>query len=328
MTKTIRWGIIGCGDVTERKSGPALQRASGSSLVAVMRRQADLARDYAQRHGVPHWFDDADKLIAEVDAVYIATPPSSHKQYALACARAGKPAYVEKPMAIDAASCREMIDAFEQARLGLFVAYYRRALPRFLRIKKLVESGATGRVRFAQITYHRPVHDRERDPSLLPWRVIPSIAGGGHFVDLASHTLDYLAYVLGDIEQATGIASNQAGLYPAEDCVVASMRFTSGVIASGVWCFAAAARVDQIAIVGDSGSIRFSTFGDDPVQVTTAQGVSEFMIPNPDPIQQPLIQTVVDELNGTGRCPSTGQSAIGTTWAIDQILSGYRASQR
>jgi predicted dehydrogenase len=111
--KRIRWGIIGCGEVTEVKSGPALQNARGSELVAVMRRNGKLAKDYAHRHQVPKWYDNANALIhdQDVDAVYVATPPSSHKEHTLAAARAGKPVYVEKPMALNHAECREMIES-------------------------------------------------------------------------------------------------------------------------------------------------------------------------------------------------------------------------
>ena len=111
--KAVRWGIIGCGNVTEVKSGPAFQKAERSNLVAVMRRDGAKARDYAQRHGVPRWYDDAQALIndAEVDAVYVATPPSTHKLYALMAIAAGKPVYVEKPMAMDAAECEAIIAA-------------------------------------------------------------------------------------------------------------------------------------------------------------------------------------------------------------------------
>src|SRR4030095_5976990 len=157
--RTIRWGMIGCGDVTEVKSGPGFQKASHSSLVAVMRRHGELARDYAERHGVPRWYDNAAALIndLEVDAVYIATPPSSHKQYALMCAEAGKPVYVEKPMAVNFEECQAMISAFEVTQIPLFVAYYRRALQRFLKIKELVNSGVIGEVRFVSITLYQPL---------------------------------------------------------------------------------------------------------------------------------------------------------------------------
>src|SRR5687768_17696565 len=125
IMKPIRWGIIGCGDVTEVKSGPALQNAEHSRLVAVMRRTGSLARDYAERHGVPRWYDDADALIGdpEVDAVYVATPPDSHKDYTLRAARAGKPVYVEKPMALNFAECQAMVQACRDAGVPLFVAF-------------------------------------------------------------------------------------------------------------------------------------------------------------------------------------------------------------
>ncbi|MRR31036.1 Gfo/Idh/MocA family oxidoreductase, partial [bacterium] len=215
----VRWGIIGCGDVTEVKSGPALQKADGSQLVAVMRRNEALAQDYARRHGVQRWYDDARQLIddPQVDAVYIATPPHKHKEFTLAVAQAGKPVYVEKPMALNAAECQEMIDACHVAGVPLFVAYYRRALPRFVKIKEIIDSGVLGKLRFVQVTLTQPA--RELASGELPWRVIPETAGGGLFVDLAAHTLDFLDYVLGPIQAVHGIACNQGGAYPAEDVV-------------------------------------------------------------------------------------------------------------
>ena len=207
--RTIRWGIIGCGNVTEVKSGPGFQKAANSALVAVMRRNAALAEDYARRHGVPRWYADAQALIADpdVDAVYVATPPASHMEYALACARAGKPVYVEKPMARTLAECEAMIDACRSAGVPLFVAYYRRTLPRFLKIKELIESGAIGDVRLVTVTLHQKPAPDDADPAKRPWRVVPEIAGGGKFLDLASHTLDFLDYLLGPIVQVKGLAA-------------------------------------------------------------------------------------------------------------------------
>ena len=206
MTRVLRWGILGCGNVTERKSGPAFQRAEGSRLVAVMRRDGAKAEDYARRHGVERWYTRADDLLADpqVDIVYIATPPDSHAPLALACAAAGKPAYVEKPMARTHAECVAMVEAFAARGLPLFVAYYRRALPRFRLVASLVAEGAIGAVRTVSVRLTRPLSPAEKDPATWPWRVRPEIAGGGHFVDLASHTLDFLDFCLGPIAQARG----------------------------------------------------------------------------------------------------------------------------
>jgi predicted dehydrogenase len=318
--------MIGCGDVTEVKSGPGFQKARNSSLVAVMRRNGNLARDYAERHQVPRWYDDASALIhdPEVDAVYIATPPSSHKEYTLLVAEAGKPVYVEKPMALTFAECQEMIEACRAAGVPLFVAYYRRALPRFLKVKELVEAGAIGEVRLATMTLHWAPAAQEQDTGNLPWRVLPEISGGGRFVDVASHTLDFMDYVLGPIRAVASFAGNQAGLYPAEDTVTAAFMFESGAQASGSWCFTASGNYDMTEIIGTKGRVTFSTTGVEPIRLETGAGVNELPIDNPAHVQQPLIQTIVDELNGEGQCPSPAESGARTTWVIDEILKAYR----
>ena len=326
--RTIRWGMIGCGDVTEVKSGPGFQKAGDSSLVAVMRRTGDLAEDYARRHDVPRWYDNAEALIhdPEVDAVYIATPPSSHKSYTLLSAEAGKPVYVEKPMALNFGECQAMIDACRAAQVPLFVAYYRRALARFLKIKELIDIQTIGDVRFVSITLYNPLAPNELESQTIPWRVRPEIAGGGHFVDLASHMFDFLDYVFGPIRDVYGFSSNQAHRYPAEDIVTGTFVFESGVQGVGTWCFTGFDRWDLTEIVGSEGKISFSTFDAQPVILTTAEGRRELAYEYPPHIQQPLIQTVVDELNGKGTCPSTGKSAARTSWVMDQMLRpSYRA---
>jgi predicted dehydrogenase len=321
--KTVRWGILGCGNVTEVKSGPGFKKADGSELVAVMRRDAALAEDYAKRHSVPKWYSQAQDLIddPEVDAVYIATPPHMHHPYTLAAARAGKPVYVEKPMALTTTQCQEMIEACQAAGVPLFVAYYRRSLPRFLKAKELVESGSVGTPRSVQISLALP--PAEYLPGQLPWRVQPEIAGGGLFIDLASHTLDYLDYVLGPIGTVRGIAANQTDAYAAEDIVGAAFEFVSGVLGTGLWCFSSFENTDRITITGTQGQVRLTTFDETPVVLETAAGRQSFAIPNPPYIQQPMIQQVVDELRGTGKCPSTGESALRTTRVMEQVLSEY-----
>jgi predicted dehydrogenase len=320
--QTIRWGMIGCGDVTEVKSGPGFQKADHSCLVAVMRRDGSLARDYAARHHVPRWYDNAEELIGdkEVDAVYIATPPSSHKQYTLMSAAAGKPVYVEKPMALNFDECMEMIETCGSAGVPLFVAYYRRALPRFLKIKELIDSRVIGEVRFVSVKLYQPTAPEDLASENVPWRVVPEIAGGGRFVDLASHTLDFLDYALGPITEVLGQASNQGKKYRAEDIVTGTFKFASGVHGTGAWCFTAYSKLDLTEIVGSCGKISFSTFDADAVQLITAEGARRYVFDYPQHIEQPLIQTVVDELLNAGKCPSTGESAARTSRVMDRML--------
>jgi 1,5-anhydro-D-fructose reductase (1,5-anhydro-D-mannitol-forming) len=273
---------------------------------------------------VPRWYEDPDALISdpEVDAVYVATPPGSHADLALRCARAKKPCYVEKPMAKTVAECRAMIDAFRATGTPLFVAYYRRALPRFLAIREAIRSREIGAIRFVSIVMHRAISPGEREPQALPWRVRPDIAGGGHFVDLACHTLDFLDYVLGPIRRVAGFAENQAGVYPAEDVVAMSFRFESGVLGTGRFCFAAEGPADEVVVTGSDGEIRFATFADDPVRIQARGRTREESVAHPPHIQQPLVQAIVDELRGEGPpSPSTGETALRTTWVMEQVLA-------
>ena len=322
----MRWGIIGVGNVTELKSGPGFRQAERSELVAVMRRNGDLAADYARRNHVPRWYDDADELIndPEVDAVYVATPPNSHREYVVRVAQAGKPVYVEKPMARTAAECEDMISACNQAGVGLFVAYYRRAMPRFATVKELLDSGRIGQLRSVSIRNERPGHGDEAGQG--GWRVDPEISGGGHFVDLGSHILDLLDWLLGPVTNAAGVATNRGGRYLAEDLVTGVFSFASGVEGVGVWNYDSFQHTDQIDIIGTAGALRFSCFAEEPLRLLTARGVERIEAPYPETVQLPLIQTVVNALTGHGKSPSNGQTAMRTARVIDGLLSGYRDS--
>jgi 1,5-anhydro-D-fructose reductase (1,5-anhydro-D-mannitol-forming) len=321
---TTRWGILGCGDVCEVKSGPGFGRARGSALVAVMRRDGEKAADFARRHGVPRWYDDAEKLIRDpqVDAVYVATPVSTHMSFALQVCEAGKPCYVEKPMARSAAECRRMVEAFEAAGVPLFVAYYRRGLPRFLKVKELIDAGSLGRVASVCYRYGEPRH-RRVNPSSLPWRLRAEHSGGGLFMDLGSHTLDVLDFLLGPLKQVAGVAGNAASDYAVEDAVAMSFQTSGGALGTAIWNFASDATEDWIEISGTDGRVRLSTFGSEPVRFVHGDVVEEFDLPNPMHVHQPLIQGIVDTLQGRGQCPSTGRSGLRTALVMDQVLAGY-----
>jgi predicted dehydrogenase len=318
----IRWGIVGCGNVTEVKSGPGFQKAEGSALVAVMRRDARLAADYAMRHGVPRSYDRAQALIddPEVDAVYVATPPSTHCELALAVARAGKPCLVEKPMAMHHGECVRMVEAFRDAGVPLYVAYYRRALPRFLKVRDAIVSGRIGAVTAVHVDVSEPLSAGAKASG---WRFDPAIAGAGLFLDLASHCLDLLDFLLGPIADVSGVAINTGVAYAAEDVTAAAFRFANGGAGTGIWNFNAGRKVDSILVTGSTGSIFTPVFTDADVIVTHGTAEEIIHARNPPHVHQPLIQTIVDELRGRGRCESTGESGARTTWVMDRCLAGY-----
>lgn len=319
----VRWGIIGCGDVTEVKSGPAFANVEGSRLVAVMRRDGAKAADYARRHGVGRWYDDARKLIEdpEVDAVYIATPPGSHRDYALQVAAAGKHCYVEKPMARSAAECREMVAAFERAGKKLFVAYYRRALPAFVKVKELVEQGAIGRVSSVSHRHASPSHRQAVEK--LGWRVQAETAGAGLFLDLASHLLDALDFILGPLQRVTGTAANVASGYDVEDVASVSFATEGGAAGVSLWNFASDVAEDWIEISGTDGRIGWACFGNGEVHLRRGKQTEVLACPPPRHVQAPLIRLVVADLLGQGECPSTGVSGLRTSEAMDRVLWDY-----
>ena len=320
----INWGIIGCGDVTEVKSGPAFNKIPHSRLVAVMRRDGEKAADYARRHQVPIWYTDADALINDpnVNAVYVATPPDSHADYAIRAMRAGKPVYVEKPMALNAAECAAMNQVSHETGVPLFVAFYRRGLSYFLRVKQLIDDQSIGVIRAVSVQLNWPPDDRETMGG-KGWRVSPHISGGGLFHDLASHQFDLLEFLLGPIQLAGGIARNQAGLYAADDVVVATFAFESGVVGTGSWCFTVnkEQRIEQTQLIGSQGKITFSYFENFVITVDTTAGSETITVPFPQHVQQPLIEQIVNELRGGPKSSSTGATGARASQILDWITA-------
>ena len=322
--KQINWGFVGCGEETEKKSGMAFNMVEGSQVVAVMSRTKENARSYAERHNIARWYTDAQALIdsPEVNAVYIATPPSTHATYAIMAMKSGKPVYVEKPLSSNYEECGRINRISEKTRIPCFVAYYRRHLPYFLEIEKLIATGKVGKVINVQIRFSAPPRDLDYNRTNLPWRVQPDIAGGGYFYDLAPHQLDLLQMFFGPIVKAHGYCDNRGGLYETEDTLSACFRFQSGLPGSGSWCFVGheSAKEDCIEIIGQKGMISFSVFNYYPIILVTEDGRQEINVPNPPYVQLPLIQSVVEHLHGKSICTCDSVSATSVNWVMDRIL--------
>ncbi|MCG2652997.1 Gfo/Idh/MocA family protein [Alloprevotella tannerae] len=324
MIDEVKWGFIGCGEATEKKSGPAFTEASHSEVVAIMSRNLAKASAYAQNHGIKKWYNDPQILIddPDVNAVYIATPPSTHATYAIMALKAGKPVYVEKPLASNYEDCCRVNRIVEKTGIPCFVAYYRRYLPYFQRVKQLISSGSIGRVMNVQIRFAVPPSDLDHSRKDQPWRVQANIAGGGYFYDLAPHQIDLIQEMFGPIIEATGYTSNRGGYYQPEDTLSACFQFNGGLPGSGSWCFVAheSAREDSIEITGDKGKLKFSVFTYEPIILQNSQGRQEFNEANPRHVQLPLIQSIVDHLRGENVCNCDSISATPVNWVMDRIL--------
>lgn len=323
--KEIKWGFIGCGEVTEKKSGPAFNEVPGSQVVAVMSRSEKKARSYAERHHIRKWYTDAQELIddPDVNAVYIATPPSSHATFAIMAMKAGKPVYVEKPLAASYNDCIRINRISEQTGVPCFVAYYRRYLPYFQKVKEIIQSGGIGDVINVQVRFSVPPRDLDyHSGKEMPWRLQPDISGGGYFYDLAPHQIDILQDLFGVITRAHGYPANRAHLYEAEDTISACFFFESGIPGSGSWCFVGheSAKEDCIEIIGDKGSLSFSVFNYESIRLINSEGKKDIVVPNPPYVQLPIIQKVIEDLQGIGICECTAISATPTNWVLDRIL--------
>ncbi|MEW6989722.1 Gfo/Idh/MocA family protein [Colwelliaceae bacterium 6441] len=320
-TSSIRWGIIGCGKVTEVKSGPAYQKTNDFKLDAVMRRNLARAKDYADRHGVDKYTDNANAIINDdnIDAIYIATPPDSHLHYALQVAEAGKICCIEKPLSPTYQESLSIVNAFEAKNLPLFVAYYRRSLPRFNKVKTLLSANEIGKIRHVSWHLSKPANDLDLSGD-YNWRTDKNIALGGYFDDLASHGLDLFAYLLGDYQQVKGIALNQQALYSAFDAVSACWQHKNGITGTGSWNFGGNARHDHVTIYGSEGEISFSVFDDRAITLKKAATSQEIYIHNPENIQLFHVNNMREQLVNNRPHPSTGITALHTSWVMEEIL--------
>jgi predicted dehydrogenase len=321
--KTVVWGIIGCGNVTEVKSGPAFNKVNNSRLHAVMRRDANLAEDYATRHNVPVWYSDAKALIndPEINAIYIATPPKFHEEYAIAALEKGKFVYVEKPVTLNVNSCKSLVESVNKTQGKLVVAHYRRALPMFLKVKELVDDKVLGAVKSIRLVMHQPEENNVIASSSVNWRVIPELSGGGLFYDLAPHQLDIIQYIFGEAVSHVGTAANQSNIHAAEDAVCGIMKLNNDILFQGSWNFnmPAMLKEDSCQIIGEKGYIQFPFFGNQ-LRIVTDEGVDMIEFQHPQHIQQPMIQQVVDYFLGTAPNPCSIHEALKSMEVMESFV--------
>lgn len=324
MQNTIKWGMIGCGDVTEIKSGPAFNKVADSGLIAVMSRNAEKAEDYAKRHQIPKWYNNTQELIddPEINAIYIATPPLSHEALTIAALKAGKHVYVEKPMAVHAAAGKKMVEAASLYSGKLTIAHYRRAQPVFKKIKALLDEQAIGIVKFIKLDYLQPSLTKQElaDPK-IQWRIDPAIAGGGLFHDIAPHQLDLMLYFFGPIEKATGVSGNQGGLYQADDLVTGVLKFKNNVFFNGTWCFdmPLATQKDLCTITGSKGTISFAVFGPGKIELTVNGETTVFNFDALQHVQQPMIEATVRYFLNESANPCIAGDGLTVMEIIDQF---------
>lgn len=324
--KNIHWGMIGCGAVTEKKSGPGFYKAHGSALEGVFSRSITKAEDYARRHHIPKVYQCIEDLLEDphIDAVYIATPPKFHKEYALACMKHGKIPYIEKPLGMNVDECKEILKYSQELGIPAYVAYYRRGMEKFKKVKSLLEEKTIGEVRAVYVRHLMKPLVNDLNSETLHWTVKANETQGGRFIDMGTHILDMLEFLLGRITEVSGSATNRGNLYEVEDTVVAQFKFENGILGSGIWCYVAKENLDEMCIIGSKGSIRFSVMDYSAVKLKLGDQELSFEFEEPEHVSQPYIQSIVDELNLEIKSNANLESAVNNVEIIDQILKEYR----
>ena len=321
-TAPLGWGVIGCGDVVEHKSGPSIAAAERSRMTVVMRRDRAAARDFVRRHGVAEWTDDAGAVIAgdHVDVVYVATPPSSHLQYVRAAAAAGKHVLVEKPMALSEAEARLMVEACADADVQLFVAYYRRFQPHVLRMKELLAAGAVGRPAYGCADIAVGDVARRIAAGARGWRSDPAVAGGGWFVDMASHRIDLLVWLLGAVDDATGVAACYQPDLAVEQSAVAALRMRCGALCSVTADFHSGRDADRFAVHGERGTLTADPLDGHLVTLSTAVATEQFRCtPFPAP-HLGLVRHIEEVLLDGASSQASGAGGVVTETVLDRTV--------
>lgn len=323
MKKQIRWGFLGCGNVVRKKSGDAFRAVAHSTIGAIMRRDLDAAEKAARHFGAPLWCDRLEELLAfPIDAVYIATPPGLHYEQAMACLKAGKPVYLEKPFARNYTEARRLTEAFEEAGVPLYVGHYRRALPRFLKIKELLDSGIIGQVQSVDFFLNRIFDPKEAETK---WLYNPVLSGGGKFYDIAPHTVDIFQFLFGDINEVHGSAENCGTGCPLENFVIMDVITAQDIQGHLRFCCTAKEKSDRMTVTGTAGKMEFSVHGKQDIQVWDRNGILHYstVVKDPVTVELPMVQTVVEDLLGLGRCLSHARDVLITYDVIDQVLDDF-----
>ena len=291
-SRALRWGIVGCGDVAQKRVAAAIQRAEGSELAAVCRRHPEKLRKFADHFGVDVATTNAEEVLtsSEIDAVYLATPNDLHLPHTLIAAEAGKHVLVEKPMALSVDECQQMVDACERADVRLGVAYYRRFYPLVKRIEQLISDGAIGTVMGISATTATPFTIAAGEDGY--WRVEPA-GGGGSFMDIGSHRLNLFRHLMGPASEVKAVGTTLVRDYSAENAAGATMRFESGAIGNLQCFFEAPVDPDEFSVIGSTGRLSAAPLNGDTLVIQDGTNRTQETLPPCENFNLPQIEDFV-----------------------------------
>jgi predicted dehydrogenase len=299
---SIRWGLLGAGDIVRRRVADALRDGRGCELAAVSRARADLVEPFVREIGARRGHRDWRDLVADsgVDAVYVATPVHLHAVHTIAAAESGKHVLCEKPMAMNAAECDRMIAAARANGVRLGVAYYRRFYPVVQRVAAFVGGGEIGAPVWAQMTAFEPFDPEPGAPRA--WLLDRAQSGGGPLADFGCHRLEVLLHLLGPARSVSGLTATVALRREVEDTAAALLHFERGACAVLAVTHAVADRQDTLDLFGTRGSIRIASLNSGEIVVRVGGEERRESHPPAANVHLPLVEDFADAVR-EGRDP-------------------------
>lgn len=317
--KKLKWGLIGAGDIARKRIAPALNEIDNCEFVSVSSSRVDSAKEFVKEFGAKKWFADWRELVAdnEIDAVYIATPVFLHKEQTILAAENGKHILCEKPMAMNAKECDEMIAACRANGVKLGVAYYRPFYPLIEKVKQILGSNEIGNSIVAQINsfeYFNPTSEHPRF-----WLVEKEKSGGGPMMDFGCHRLEVLTNLFGKITEIKTVLGKAAFDRETEDTAIANMRFKSGTFANLTVTHAALEPQDTLVVFGTKGSIHIPVLNSGEIRIKTENGErTELHAPHKN-VHQPLIEDFTNAVLENREPKISGERGKEIAVLIDEI---------
>jgi 1,5-anhydro-D-fructose reductase (1,5-anhydro-D-mannitol-forming) len=330
----IAWGIIGAGKIAERQMVSAMVQAPDQRLVAVMKRDRDQARRFAEQHGVPRFYDTVGALLAdaEINAVYVATPPHLHAEQTIQAAEAGKHVLCEKPLALNTAQAQAMIDTCRANGVQLMVCYYQRYNTRHQQIKQLLADGAIGQITAARLNFSDYF-----PPTPGYWHHDPAISGGGPLLDLGIHCIDLLRYLCGEVAAVTALIDTLAAASPVDDTATLLLKLTNGAqaVITSHWSTAnfEPQQSNGLEINGTLGTIQAAPISakdsSGTLRLITAAGVQDFSVaPGGVRPHVALLTDFANALANNTPAPIPGEEGLAGLRVIEDVYQSAQSGRR
>ena len=316
MNAKVNWGLSGCGDISEKRVAPALKNADSVRFLGVTRKDYTKAESFAKRHKAEKWYRNFNDMISDstIEAVYLATPVNLHEPQTVAAAEAGKHVLCEKPMALNTAECRTMIDACGANGVKLGVAYYRRFYPSILKMKELIDSGRLGKPIVISAFAHE-FWNRE-DPN--DWRIVPGISGGGPLMDFGSHRLDIFYFLMGEVEKISGLTDAVFFNRKVEDTATLVMKFKNGAHGILNVSHAVLKPSDTFSVMGSKGSVEAEVLNSGELAITIGETVEKVELPPHKNLHQPLIEDFSKAILENREPAVTGETGYYTSLIMER----------